>query len=77
MCGNYFYTSQLKGETYPSFPKSIRGVGGNSPLPAEELEILMKRGTFSLGGENLSRSDFDHLNLFQSYKHHSVNIEYN
>ena len=30
---------------------------------------------FSSGGGNLTRSDFDHLNPFQSYKQHSVNTE--
>ena len=29
-------------------------------------EILVKVGTFSLGVENLLRSDLDHSNLFQS-----------
>ena len=66
MCGNYFYTSWLMGETCQSFPNSIREVGGKSPLPVREWEILMKGRTFSLGGENLCWSDFDHLNLFQS-----------
>ena len=31
---------------------------------------------FLLGGGNLTRSDFDHSNLFQSQKQHSVNIEH-
>ena len=31
-------------------------------------------GIFLSGGGNLTRSDFDHWNLFQSYKHF-VNIE--
>ena len=66
MCRNYFYTSWLKGETYQSLPNNITGVGKKSPLPAGKWEILVKGGTFSSGGENLSRSDFGHLNLFQS-----------
>ena len=66
MCANYFYTSWLKGETCQSFPNSIAGAGGKSPLPAGEWEILVKGGAFSSGGEILSRSHFDHLNLFQS-----------
>ena len=31
---------------------------------------------FLLGAENLIKSDFDLLNLFQSQKQHSVNIEH-
>ena len=33
-------------------------------------------GIFLDDGENLKRSDFDHSNLFQSKKHHSVNAEH-
>ena len=32
--------------------------------------------TFLLSGGNLTRSDFEHLSLFQSYKQDSVNIEH-
>ena len=34
--------------------------------PVEEWEILARAQIFSSGGENLSSSDFDHSNLFQS-----------
>ena len=37
------------------------GGGGGFPLPAAEWEILVKGLTYSLGGGNLSWSDFDHL----------------
>ena len=44
------------------------GGGGSekSPNPPREWEILMKGRTFSSVVENLSRSVFDRLNLFQS-----------
>ena len=32
--------------------------------------------TFLLSGGNLTRRDFEHLSLFQSYKQDSVNIEH-
>ena len=48
------------------FSHSIRRVVGKSSLPAGEWEILVKEVIFSSGGENLSASDFDHLDLFQS-----------
>ena len=64
ICENYFYTSWLKDEKSKSFPNNIREVGGIIP-PAGEWEILVKGETFSLGGENLSRSDFDYLDCFQ------------
>ena len=51
----------MKGETCQSLPNNITGVGKKSSLPAGEWEILVKGGTFVSGGENLSRSDFDHL----------------
>ena len=35
--------------------------------PAGEWETLVKGGTFSSGGGNLSRSDFDHLNCFEFF----------
>ena len=56
----------VKGETCQSLPNNITAVGKKFPIPAGECEILVKGMTFSSGGENLSRSDFDHLNLFQS-----------
>ena len=34
------------------------------------------RGIFLLSGGNLTRSDFVHLNLFQSLKQDSINIGY-
>ena len=33
-------------------------------------------GIFLPGGENLRRSDFDDLKIFQSYKQHFVNTEH-
>ena len=46
-------------------------------------ENLLSRGignfagrTFLLSGENLTRSGFEHLSLFQSYKQDSLNIEH-
>ena len=33
-------------------------------------------GIFLMSGENLTRSDFEHLNLFQAWKQNSVNIEH-
>ena len=45
---------------------SIRGMGGRGGgCP-----------TILLGGGDLMRSDFDHLNFFQSEKQHSVHIDY-
>ena len=44
-----------------------------SPIPVGKWEIFL--GDFLSGGENLAKSDFDHWNLFQSYKQHFVNIE--
>ena len=41
------------------------GGGGKFPQKCGESEILL-RGIFLPGGENLRRSDFDDLNLFQS-----------
>ena len=41
------------------------GEGGGGGLEVV-CEILVKAGTFSLGVENLLRSDLDHSNLFQS-----------
>ena len=55
----------VKGETCQSLPNNITAVGKKFPIPAGECEILVKGRTFSSGGENLSRSDFDHLNCFQ------------
>ena len=57
---------------HPSFkrqgsPDRVSGWG--------ESEIFFGK-IFLLGGKNLRWSDFDHLNLFQSYKQHSLNIEY-
>ena len=39
-------------------------------------EILLQEGDLSSDSENLRRNNFDHLNLFQSQKPHSVNIEH-
>ena len=44
------------------------------PVWGGEWEIL--RGFFLLGGGNLTRSDFNHLNFFQSLKQHSVHIDH-
>ena len=49
--------------------------GGESPLGEVRWEIFL--GEFTLyGGENLRRSDFDHPNLIQGQKQHSVNMQY-
>ena len=32
--------------------------------------------TFLLGGGNITKSEFDHSNLFRSQKQHSVNIKH-
>ena len=53
----------MKGETCQSLPNNITTIGGKCPLPAGEWKILVKGGAFLTGGENLSRSDFDHLNF--------------
>ena len=42
------------------FKNCIREVEGESPLPTRKWKILVKSETFSLGGENLARSNFDH-----------------
>ena len=49
--------------------------GGEFPLGEVRWEIFL--GGFTLyGGENLRRSDFDHSNLIQGQKQHSVNMQY-
>ena len=44
------------------------------------LPLIRGRGmggpAMLLAGEDLTRSDFDHLNFFQSKKQHSVHIDY-
>ena len=50
------------------FQNSIRGIGRNLSSQRWKWEILLKGGTFSVGGENLSRSDFDHLYFFLMLK---------
>ena len=54
-------------ENVKNFQVVLDTQGEISP-PAGEWEILVKGGTFSSGGENLSRSDFDHLNVFNAKK---------
>ena len=61
--------------TFQGFLNSVKGLG--------ESEILLGGGgggggggIFLLVGGNPRRSDFDHSNLFQSYKQVSVNTEY-
>ena len=39
------------------------------------MRSFTRRAFFSVG-EHLARSAFDHLNLFQIKKYHSVNIEH-
>ena len=56
----------------PGFSKSDKGLG-ESPQWGDGKFCW---GDFLSGGGNLTRSDFDHLNLFQNYKQHSVNIEH-
>ena len=38
--------------------------------------VKISWGLFLLGGGDLTRSDFDHLNFFQSLKQHSVHIDH-
>ena len=45
------------------------------PLVEGEWEILQRVDFFFSAGEHL-RSAFDHSNLFETKKHHSVNIEH-
>ena len=45
--------------------------GENPPSGQQEWEILLEINFFS-AGEHLRRSAFDHSNLFQIKKHHSV-----
>ena len=54
------------------FPNSVKG-RGKPHLNGGNGKFFW--GIFLSGGGNLTRSDFDHLNLFQSYKQHFVNIE--
>ena len=49
------------------YPNRVTGWG--------ESEILLGK-IFLLVGKNLRWSDFDYLNLFQTYKKHSLNIEH-
>ena len=51
----------------PGFTNSIKGVGEKYPVPVEGWgwKMLVRTRNFFLG-ENHPRSDFDHLNLFQS-----------
>ena len=49
------------------FPNRYKGLG--------PWEIFSFMGFFLLGCGNLRRGDFNKSNLFQSQKHHSVNIE--
>ena len=54
--------------------------GANGQLSG--FEIALRRmgnfagGFFLLGGGNLTRNDFDHLNFFQSLKQHSAHINH-
>ena len=57
-----------------SFPNSGNGWGVNSSQ-WRESEIFQGE-IFLLGVENLRRSEFDYLNLFQSLEQHSVNAEH-
>ena len=46
MCGNYFYTSRLKGETYLSLPNNITGVGKKSPSQRGNGKFWWREGLF-------------------------------
>ena len=46
-----------------AFPSSVKWYEGNSPHSVGEWEILLR--FFWMGGGKL-KSDFDHVNLFQS-----------
>ena len=51
------------------------GWGGGGGQGRGEVGILL-REFFLLGDGNRTRSDFDHLNFFQSLKQHSVHIDH-
>ena len=57
------------------FPNSINWWGDAPNLVWANQKFCMGR-IFLLGGESLMRSEFDHTNLFQGSKQHSVNIEH-
>ena len=59
--------TQAIAKCYVFHAKAIRG--------KRESEILLEFNFLLVGGD-LMRSDFDQLNLFQSYKQHSVNIKH-
>ena len=70
--GAYFWERGiLFACTSQGFPNSINE-WGISPSKGE-WKILLD-GIFSMGGGNMM-SNFDHPNLFQSSKEHTVNIE--
>ena len=50
-------------------------MGGENPFRGGGMRSFTRRAFFSVG-EHLARSAFDHLNLFQIKKYHSVNIEH-
>ena len=62
------------------FQIALKGVGkgeGREKLPSGGgMGNFTKTGVIFSAGEHLRRSAFDHLNLFQFKKHHSVNMEH-
>ena len=61
------------------FQIALRGVGTGEgrekPSSGGGMGNFTKAGVIFSAGEHLWRSAFDHLNLFQFKKHHSVDIE--
>ena len=51
-------------------------MGGENPTLVDGEWKVLAGVNFLSGGEQLRRSAFDHWSLFQSKKHHSVNIEH-
>ena len=57
------------------FQIALKGGGRKPPLLEGKWKILLGVNFLS-GDANQRGSAFDHSNLFQSKKHHSVNIEH-
>ena len=53
-----------------------KGEGREKPPSGGGMGNFTKTGVIFSAGEHLRRSAFDHLNLFQFKKHHSVNMEH-
>ena len=69
----------------PELPTGVENIGWTSKFGVWQgfkialrgggkREILL--GEFFYQGDGNLRSDFDHLNFFQSYKHYSINSEH-